>query len=176
MFADISNIHNNTDLLYILTAIIIVDLVVILIARDTTLLGKQINVWYNKFTLAAVVLDVLILLIGFILTRYTFAVFDLSFSPELFLLIAVTIQVVHDYLFYEYVIKPYPLGNNQMMDVYKSYADENGYKIILADSAMVLASGVLAMYLKNKEMHETTSLLVISLYIIPYFLYQKVKY
>ena len=55
-------------------------------------------------------------------------------------------------------------------------SNENGYKVIVADSAMMLASAVLAMYLKNKDMNETTSLLIISLYIIPYFIYQKVKY
>ena len=60
--------------------------------------------------------------------------------------------------------------------MYKKYANENGYKVIVADSAMVLGSAVIAMYLKNNEMHETTSLLIFSLYIIPYFIYQKEKY
>jgi hypothetical protein len=50
---------------------------------------------------------------------------------------------------------------------------ENGFDIILADSAMVLVSAVLAMYLKNKEFHETTTLLIVGLYAIPYLLYQK---
>jgi hypothetical protein len=41
---------------------------------------------------------------------------------------------------------------------------------------MVASSAVLAMYLKNKPMHETTTLLIVGLYIIPYFLYQKAKF
>jgi hypothetical protein len=175
MFADISNINDNTDLLYIITAVVIVDMIVILIARDTKFFGNTINDWYNKFGITAVILDVLIIVIGFIITRYLFNIIELQFSPELFILVALTVQVIHDSALYEFVIKPYPKGNNQVIDVYKTYADENGYKIILADSGMVLASAVLAMYLKNKPMHETTSLLIIGLYIIPYFIYQKVK-
>jgi len=176
MLGDISNVHNNIDLLYILTAVLIVDMVVILIARDTTLLGKSVNEWYSKFTLTAVILDVLIIIIGFITTRYVFNVFDLKFTPELFIVVLITIQVIHDALLYLLVIKPYPDGNNQIIDLYKKYANDGGSKIIVADSAMVLISALLAMYLKNKELHETTSLLIWTLYTIPYFIYQKVKY
>lgn len=176
MLGDISNIHNNLDLVHILTAVLVVDMVIILIARDTTLLGTTINEWYNKFTITAVILDVLIIVIGFIITRYIFNTFNIEYSPELFIIILLTVQIVHDALLYKLVIVPYPDGHNQIIDVYKKYADENGYKVIVADSAMMLASAVLAMYLKNKEMYETTSLLVMSLYIIPYFIYQKVKY
>lgn len=176
MFADISNINNNIDLYYILAAVVLVDAVVILISKDTALLGKTINKWYDKFGLSAVILDVLIIVIGFIITRYLFYFIDLEFSPILFIFISLAVQVLHDSALYEFVIKPYPEGHNQVIDVYKEYANENGYKIIIADSAMVLASGILAMYLKNKEMHETTTLLIITLYLIPYFLYQKVKY
>jgi len=175
MFADISNINNNSDLLYIITATIIVDMVVILMARDTKILGKTINTWYDKFGITAVILDVLIIVIGFIITRYLFTVIELDFSPELFIFVALAVQVIHDSALYEFVIKPYPVGHNQVIDVYKAYATENGYKIILADSAMVLGSAILAMYLKNKPVHETTSLLIVGLYLIPYFLLQKVK-
>jgi RsiW-degrading membrane proteinase PrsW (M82 family) len=176
MFGDISNINDNTDLLYIITGVVIIDMIVILIARDTTFFGKQINIWYDKFGLSAVVLDVLIIVIGFIITRYIFHYIELDFSPELFIFVALAVQILHDSALYEFIIKPYPEGHNQVIDVYKAYANENGFKIILADSAMVLGSGVLAMYLKNKPMHETTSLLIAGLYIIPYFLYQKAKY
>jgi hypothetical protein len=41
---------------------------------------------------------------------------------------------------------------------------------------MIIFTGLIAMYLKDKPMHVTSSLLIGSLYIIPYFLNQKVKY
>lgn len=175
MFGDISNINDNTDLLYIITGAVIVDMVVILMARDTKLFGKTINTWYDKFGITAVILDVLISVIGFIITRYLFNIIELEFTPELFIIVLLAVQLIHNSALYEFVIKPYPQGHNQIIDVYKTYADENGYKILLADSAMVLSTAVIAMYLKTKPMHETTSLLIVGLYIIPYFLYQKVK-
>ena len=175
MFGDISNINDNTDLIYIITAVVIVDMLVILISRDTKFFGKNVNQWYDKFGITAVVLDVLIIVIGFIMTRYLFNVIELEFTPELFILVGLAVQVIHDSALYEFVIKPYPEGHNQIIDVYKAYADENGYYIILGDSLMVLFSSVLAMYLKTKPLHETSSLLIVGLYIIPYFLYQKVK-
>ena len=170
--SDISNITNNIDLLYILTAIIIIDLIVIIIAK-TNNLGKQINIWYDKFGLSAVILDVLIILIGFIITRYIFSIYQLEFSPYYFIFILVLVQLVHDILLYLLVIKPIPKNTNSVIDVYKDYANENGSKILLADSLMMIGSAIIAMNLKTVDMHYTTTLLVSSIYIIPYLLYVK---
>jgi hypothetical protein len=176
MFADISNINNNIDLYYILTGTLLVDTIVILLARDTSFFGKTINKWYDDFGLMAVLVDVGVILVGFIITRYIFYVINLDFSPELFIIVLLAVQIVHDYLLNVYVIIPYPKGNNKIIDIYKDYVDENGYRIILADAGMMIGSAVFAMYLKDKEMHETTSLLIVLLYIIPYFLTQKAKF
>lgn len=176
MFGDISNINNNIDLLYIITGVLIVDMIYILIARDTKIFGKIINEWYNRFGITAVILDVLIIVIGFIIARYSFTFFNLEFSPLLFIGVLLIVQIIHDVLLYQFVILPYPTGNNQVIDVYKRYADENGSKIIIVDSSMMLFSALIAMYLKDKSMHVTSTLLIGSLYIIPYFLYQKTKY
>ena len=67
-----------------------------------------------------------------------FNIIELEFTPELFIIVLLTVQLIHDSALYEFVIKPYPQGHNQIIDVYKTYADENGYKILLVDSAMVL--------------------------------------
>lgn len=173
MFSDISNIHNNIDLIYITTAVIIVDLIVILIAKNTTFFGKQINVWYDKFGMTAVLLDVSIIIIGLIITRYIFSLTNLTFNPLYFILIALAVQLVHDSLLYKLIIEPTSYGVNQVIDVYKDYAIENGAKILLADAAMILGTALIAMYLKNQDFKTTTTLLVVSLYIIPYLIYIK---
>jgi hypothetical protein len=87
MFGDISNINDNTDLIYIITAVVIVNMLVILISRDTKFFGKNVNQWYDKFGITAVVLDVLIIVIGFVITRYIFNIFNIEYSPELFIII-----------------------------------------------------------------------------------------
>jgi len=173
MLSDISNINNNTDLIYITTAVLIIDLIVIFIAKNTTFFGKQINVWYDKFGMTAVLLDVTIIIIGLIITRYIFSTFKLTFNPLYFILIALAVQLVHDILLYKLVIEPTTVGVNQLVDVYKNYAIENGASILVADSSMVLGSALLAMYLKSNEMHLTTTMLVNTLYIIPYLIYIK---
>jgi hypothetical protein len=176
MLADISNINNNIDLLYIITATVIVDMIYMLIARDTPFFGKTLNEWYDKFGITAVILDVLVIVIVFIIARYSFSFFNLEFSPLLFIGILLIIQIIHDILLYKLVILPYPTGNNKVIDIYKKYADEGGAYIILADSSMMIFSALIAMYLKDKPMHVTSTLLIGSLYIIPHFLNQKTKY
>ena len=172
MFSDISNIANNTDLFYILTGTIIIDLIVILLAR-INILGKQINIWYDTFGLSAVILDVLISIIGIIITRYIFSIFNLTFSPFYFIAILVFVQLVHDMLLYVFIIKPTPYNVNSVIDIYKDYAVENGSKILLADALMLIGSAVIAMNLKSMDMHVTTTLLIVSSYFIPYALYMK---
>ena len=171
MLSDISNFNNNSDLLYLFTAVTIVDLTVIYLARNK-LLGSNINIWYDKFGISAVILDIFIIIIGLIITRYIFFINNFSFSPLLFIIIAVSVQLIHDYLFYVFVISPTPYGVNNLMDVYKDYAKEGSFKILGADSAMVIASALIAMYLKSVPSSYSSSLLILSIYLIPYLLFQ----
>jgi hypothetical protein len=54
--------------------------------------------------------------------------------------VAVAIQLVHDVLFYVGVIQAVPFGHNQIIDLFKRYAAEGSWKILLADAAMVASS------------------------------------
>jgi len=173
MLGDISNINNNIDLLYIITAALIVDLVVIIIGRKTNLFGQQIKLWYDKFGLSAVLVDVFIIVIGIILTRDVFSITKMEFRPEYFIMIAVIITLVHDVLLYKYIVEPSTPGQNQIIDIYRDYTKENGYKILIADTTMIAFSCLIAMFLKNRELHETTSLLILTLYLVPYYVYSK---
>ena len=171
MLSDISNFNNNSDLLYLFTAVTIIDLTVIYLARNN-LIGSNINIWYNKFGISAVILDIFIIIIGFIITRYIFLINNFSFSPLLFIIIAVSVQLVHDVLFYKFIISPIPYGANSLMDVYKDYAKEGSLMALGADSAMVIASALIAMYLKSVPSSYSSSLLIVSIYLIPYLLFQ----
>jgi len=175
MFQDISNISNNTDLIYIITAVFIIDLIVILIAKNTSIFRKQINVWYDKLGMTAVLLDVTIIVIGFLITRYIFSLLNIPFNSLYFVILAVIVQLIHDTLLYLLIIKPTSYGINQVIDIYKDYAKENGSDIIIADSLMVIGSALIAMYLKNHDMHVTTTLLILTIYTIPYIIYIKSK-
>jgi hypothetical protein len=54
--------------------------------------------------------------------------------------VAVGIQLLHDVLFYVGVIQGVPTGQNRIVDLFKRYAAEGSWKILLADAGMVAAS------------------------------------
>ena len=87
----------------ILTANIYADLLIILI----TFLGIEFKSdylveWYKKYRLSAMIADILIGVLYMLLARYLIYLFRLDVSLTGFALIAVTIQIVFDLLFYEY--------------------------------------------------------------------------
>ena len=87
-----------------------------------------------------------------------------------FAALALGIQAIHDILFYFLVIKPIPQGHNEMIDVFKTYADEGQYKVILADSAMTLSTVFLASALASVPLHITTFIGALAMYAVPYIL------
>jgi hypothetical protein len=65
-------------------------------------------------------------------------------SVLVILIASIVIQLIHDILFYVAVIKPIPLGTNEMIDLFKEYSAENSWKILVADSLMIGSTVVLA--------------------------------
>jgi len=173
LLGDISNVNNNLDFIQILTAVCIVDFIVIFLAKKTNIFGKQINVWYDKLGMTAVLLDVFIIIIGLIITRYIFHFYKIAYKPEYFILIALAVQLIHDVILYLFFIAPSKRGDSLIMDIYKDYAEENGSNILLADSGMVLLSCLFAMVLKNMDLSNSISLLILVIYLIPYLVYSK---
>jgi hypothetical protein len=133
-------------------------------------------VWYNRFKLSAVMADVLIIMVGFGISRYIYSEFvypDFDWNPLYFTGLTVAVQIVHDLLFYVGIIRPIPQGKNAMMDVFKEYAEAGGWKIVGFDSLMVIGSSVGAMLLKSAPLHITASIGLLTAYIVPYILETK---
>lgn len=181
LLGDITDYANIGDWSYILLAILIVDLIVLVLTRYfPDLLGKNLNVWYDRFGLNAVISDVFIIAIGFALARYAYKYFQPisydGFNLWVFLALLVGIQLIHDIVFYLFVIRPIPTGHNRMMDVFKDYAASGGGKILVADAAMVLASAFFAMILKETSADIVTLVGLFSVYTLPYILETTNKY
>lgn len=177
---DITEPYVLQDWPLLLLCILIIDIVVIFIARFyPDFFGKSINVWYDNFHILAVIADVFIIALGFLITRYIYAGFlapTYGFSPLYFILLLLSVQMIHDILFYVGVIRPIPYGHNEMIDVFKDYAKENGWKILLADGGMVVGAAVLAMLLKEQPAHVSVALGLLSVYTLPYILYTRNKW
>jgi hypothetical protein len=170
MLKNIADFNNINDYLPLFNAVLITDLFVIFLLNTMVIKSQVLRQWYAQYNLSAVIADVLIILIGLIITRAIYYyVFD-SFSIVKFVILAVIVQIIHDILFYVF-FSNIPRGVNKMIDTFKDYAKEVSYKAILADSGMMIMSCLLAYYLVNKNTNTNIIVLISFLYLLPYLLY-----
>jgi hypothetical protein len=139
--------------------------------------GSLINVWYDTFGLVAIMLDMLIVLIGFWITHKLYPyLFGSSVKIILwkFILLFLCIQIIHDILFYVLILKN-SKGSNAIFDLINSYGSKHGIYTILGDSLMVILAICLAWILVNNDVTLSTYIICIllSLYFIGYLLYMK---
>ena len=170
MFKNIANFNNTSDYLPLFNAVLITDLFVILLLNIGVIRSQVLKKWYSQYNLSAVIADVLIILIGLIIARAIYYYVFNDFSLVKFIIIAVIVQIAHDILFY-ILFNNTPRGVNKMIDTFKDYANEVSYKAILADSGMMVMSCLIASYLVNKNANTNIIVLISSLYLLPYLLY-----
>jgi len=169
MFKNISNFDNTYDYLPILNGCINADLIIIFLVFHNIFKSNYLKKWYHKYQLSAVVADVLILVIGIILSRFFYKyIFD-SFNIWKFTALAVCIQIIHDILFY-WLFSSLPYGYNEMLDFFKEYAKEVGLKAILGDSFMMIISCLLSSHFATYSLNINIIILIISVYFIPYMI------
>jgi hypothetical protein len=149
--------------------------------------GSLINIWYDKFGLVAIMLDMLIVLIGFWITQKLYGyIFGSSTKLSVsvaasswdtlwkFLLLFLGVQIIHDILFYVLVLKK-SKGSNAIFDLINTYGSKHGFYTILGDSLMVILSIIMAWFLLKSDVSFSTYIICIlcSLYMIGYLLYMK---
>lgn len=173
MLSNIKNFNKLSDYLPILNGSIVADLIVLFIVYYTRYFNsRELMKWYETYRLSAVIADVLILVIGIVLARAVFTYFNLSWNIWKFIAVVLSIQVIHDYLFYM-MFQSIPRGTNHMFDLFKDYAKEVGVGAILGDSFMIAIAVLLSSYFAGFSLHTNILLLICSVYCIPYILYTK---
>ena len=170
MINNIADVNNINDYLPLLNAVLITDLFVILLLNIGVISSKVLQKWYSQYNLSAVIADVLIILIVLIITRTIYYQIFNNFSILNFIILAVILQIIHDILFYIF-FSNIPRGVNKMLDTFKDYANEMSYKAIIADSGMMIMSSLIAFYFVNQNINTNIIVLVSSLYVLPYLLY-----
>jgi hypothetical protein len=88
-------------------------------------------------------------------------------------MMAMAIQIFHDIWFYFGVIQPVPQGQNEIIDLFKEYAKENSWKIVVADSLMVISTVVLAETLSHYQESVVTFVGLLGTYALTYIIYTK---
>jgi hypothetical protein len=58
-----------------------------------------------------------------------------------------------------------------MIDTFKDYAKDVSYKAILSDSGMMVMAAFIASYLANQSANTNMIVMIVSLYFLPYLLY-----
>lgn len=154
----------------LLLAILVVDVAVMIVSRHTSIFGRVLNRWYDRFGLSAVMSDVFVIAIGFWLARWIYNGWFRGAGLGWFLGILVVVQMIHDVLFYLGVILPMPRGMNAMMDLFKAYSAEGGAKIIAGDAGLMLASAGVFMGLERLSGPWQVAIGLLTLYALPYAL------
>jgi uncharacterized membrane protein len=151
------------------TATAWVDFAVIVLSKFVPL-TKALGTWYKDFGVVAVGQDILIIVLGIALAMFIAP----GASGWSLVGVAVTIQLIHDVLFYVGVILPVPSGHNRIIDLFKQYAAEGSWKILLADAGMVAASVLLMEALDNNYTDTQIGFLgVLAVYALSYIIYTK---
>lgn len=170
IFNNIANFSKTSDYLPLFNGVLLTDLFVIFLLNAKIIKSVVLRDWYNSYNLSAVIADVLIIFIGLIITRAIYYyVFD-SFSIIQFTSLAVIVQIIHDILFY-FLFMKIPRGVNRMLDTFKDYAKDVSYKAIFADSGMMIMASLLGSYFAGKTLNFNMIVLIVSMYIMPYLLY-----
>ena len=170
MCKNIADFRNVNDYLPLFNAVLITDLSVIALLNTKVISSDVLRKWYSKYNLSAVIADVLIILIVLIITRFLYYSIFTDFSIVNFILLAIGLQVTHDILFYAF-FSSIPRGVNQMLDTFKDYANELSFKAVLADSGMMTMSCLIAYFLVNQTANTNIIVLISSMYLLPYLLY-----
>jgi uncharacterized protein YacL len=170
MLKNIGNFNDITDYLPLFNAVLITDLFVISLLNTGVIKSKVLKQWYSQYNLSAVIADVLIILIVLIITRAIYYYIFEKFSLLNFIIIAVILQITHDVLFYLFFSNT-SRGVNKMLDTFKDYAKDVSYNAILSDSGMMIMSCLIDSYLVNRNTNTNIIVLISSLYLLPYLLY-----
>ena len=171
MYKNISQFENTTDYLPILNAALLTDLIFIFFLIFGVIHSIKLEEWYRKYTIAAVIEDVLILVIGILLARFFYKpIFGEKFSLIKFTVLAVFIQIIHDILFYLFFTL-IPKGKNKMMDTFKEYSREIGFRAIIADSCMMMLTAILSSCFSYWNFNSNIITLILIIYLIPYAIY-----
>ena len=156
------------NIIALVVAVLWVDLFVIIMSVYG-LLGKTIREWYAKFGPVAVLSDCLIIILVVMLAHFIYP----GASILELILLGLILQMVHDLLFYVLVIQKVPEGQNSVIDLFKKYADEGGYRILIADALMVLSSILGQYYLESLPIEQTSFLGFLATYALSYIIYTK---
>ena len=167
------NYNNKFEYIPIITANIYADLFIIFVTFSKIYVKiKSLEEWYKKYRLSAMIADILIGVLYILLGRYLVYKSGLEVGLTAFAGICVFIQIIFDFLFYIF-FTIVPKGSNDMLDFFKGYSKEVGAGALLGDSFLVIMAVIISALLNQSSYDTNIVLLIMSIYLTPYFIYMK---
>jgi hypothetical protein len=138
--------------------------------------GVGLSSLFDKFGLEAGLLTTTWMALLFQMARWLYTSFyaptGRPWSPVIFVVILIAVQIVHDLIFYFASLQTMPSRTNEMIDALRAYAQENGRRGLLNHSLLMLVGGVLAMVFCEQTLFANVMAVLIGLYALPYLLAQ----
>lgn len=138
--------------------------------------GASLSSFFDAFGLEAALLMSTWLILLFQMARWLYTSFYSSsgrpWSPFIFVIILIAVQMIHDLIFYFASLQTTPSKKNEIIDSLKLYAQENGQRGLLNHSLLMLVTAVLAMVFCEQTLLTNSMAALIALYALPYLLTQ----
>jgi len=174
----LTNIDNKFEYIPLITSNIFADLIIIylsftyLLDFDNHKSWIVLENWYKKYRLSAMIADILIGVLYLIIARYIAFVSKIKFDLFTFSILAVCVQLVFDFSFY-LLFTLIPKGKNNMLDLFKIWAKYAKLDALWGDSILVIIAVIISALLNNLSFDQNIFILILSIYLIPYFIYMK---
>ena len=173
-YGDISNFYKIGDYLPILNGCINAELTVIYIAYFTLYLTigntDALKLWHEKYTFTLSVWSISTMMVVIILTRLIYTLIFNEFTIYRFTFLSVVIQLVYDLFYYLIFYHKLPKGLKLF-----NYLDVNTDDVSYRTSTESVTSIILASFLSSNfatyTLNSNLILLVVSIYFIPFFIY-----
>jgi hypothetical protein len=109
-----------------------------------------------------------------LITQWAYTTFymvgERRWSPFVFVCFALLLQTLHD-LFWNFVLlSNVPNGKNEMIDIAKKYAQENGSRAFIGHNVLLIFVCVIAMFLKETSQLFTVIVVAIGVGLLPLML------
>jgi hypothetical protein len=168
---DLRKFWDGKLLLAVLASAAAVDTTGLFVWRYTADRDGPINTWYDRFSVIAYALDVSSMVIGFVLAQLTAYLIGGRFNIFFFLIVVVAIQMAHDIVFGLFLVPLVPEGENDIMDLMKSYTTMKGSQwVLVVDALYMIFTTLGAMVLYNLPPYFTWFKLLLVTYVTGYIL------
>jgi hypothetical protein len=174
ILGDIGSYLQTENVWPILFATVICMDAVIGLSRFAGLGGYSLNAFFDLFGLEGVILILSHTTMLLLITQWAYTTFymvgERRWSPFVFVCFALLLQTLHD-LFWNFVLlSNVPNGKNEMIDIAKKYAQENGSRAFIGHNVLLIFVCVIAMFLKETSQLFTVIVVAIGVGLLPLML------